>query len=173
MSNGVVITQEILKVNLSYDEINGTFVRRRSHHGRRAGTVAGSLSKNGYIHLHVNGKKYLAHRLAWLYVTGEFPKNDIDHRDGNRSNNAINNLRAATRSENFENLSRKSSNTSGFIGVTFCKQTRRWRAEISASKVKYDLGRHDTPELAGMAYLAAKKEKHKFQPTPRTAATSE
>ena len=129
---------ERLKELYSYDDKSGEFTRLTNAGGYAIGSVAGRLS-NGYISIGIDGKEYGAHRLAWMYVYGEVPLFEIDHIDRNRSNNAIDNLRAATSSEN--NLNRKifKNNTSGCKGVSFTDN--RWRASITIDGKRINLGR--------------------------------
>lgn len=91
------LTQELVLSQLDYNPYSGYFTRRKN------GKPVGSDHGNGYLTVYVLGKHYYAHRLAWLYVTGEWPKDDIDHIDGNRINNSWGNLREATRSQNLIN----------------------------------------------------------------------
>lgn len=93
-----------------------------------------------YASIRVMYKRYLAHRLAWLYVYGEWPPNEIDHIDGNGANNAISNLRAVDSLENNKNMRLRSDNTSGKPGVWWCKSESRWRVEIMVNKKKIHIG---------------------------------
>src|SRR5690348_14306740 len=111
-----------LRAMLNYDPETGLFTWRHTGKGRKA--TVGSNS-HGYvsIRLTVRGKKkgYLAHRLAWFYTYGEWPKNLIDHIDMNPANNAISNLREATHSTNKANRRAPANNSTGFKGVSFNK----------------------------------------------------
>ena len=117
------------------------------------GTVAGSPRPDRRIYIGIDGKRYLAHRLAWFYVHGEWPTEQIDHRDLNPANNAIANLRLATCSQNHGNLRRPSTNTSGFKGIY--RHLRWWRAVIVVRGVRHHLGSFQTPEEAHAAYVVA------------------
>jgi hypothetical protein len=127
-----------LKEMYSYNEESGRFTRLTNSGGYEVGSIAGRLS-NGYISIGIDGKEYGAHRLAWLYVNGEFPLFEIDHKNRDRSNNAIDNLRAVTSSENNHNREIFKSNTSGCKGVSFT--SNRWRASISIDGKRINLGR--------------------------------
>lgn len=97
---------------------------------------------NGYIRIRLdNGKiKLYGHRLAWFYVNGTWPPKFIDHIDNNRSNNSISNLRLADTKTNQYNKTKMTNNTSGYIGVRFCKQTNKYRADIRVEGVKICIG---------------------------------
>ncbi len=134
--------------------------------GTRAGCVDGR-----YWRLRIEGKNYLAHRLVWLLVHKHLPTCHLDHIDGDRGNNQIENLRLTPKNQmdNMQNSAKQSNNTSGYTGVDWHKASNRWRARIKAQGVSYDLGRFDTPEEAYASYLAAKTELHTFQSIPRRA----
>lgn len=147
------LTQEILKELLHYDPDTGVFTwlhrdlrwfkkerSCRSFNTWAAGMVAGWMSATGYWYIGIFGTKYKAHRLAFLYMIGEFPKNDTDHIDGNRINNRWNNLRDVTRSENLKNQAFRKNNTSGFLGVCWHKGTGKWLAQIKVGGKNFHLG---------------------------------
>ena len=140
----------------SYCPESGVFIRRST------GKVVGHKKDNGYIHFCVDYKKYLAHRLAWLYVHGVWPNGDIDHIDGNRSNNKIENLRDVPRSTNLENMKyAKSHNKStGLLGSYLIKKTGRYTSRIKVNKTDVYLGVFDTAKDAHIAYIQAKKKFH-------------
>ncbi|MGV8869313.1 MAG: HNH endonuclease signature motif containing protein [Janthinobacterium svalbardensis] len=147
---------------LNYDRETGTFTWKKSTSGRPiVGKVAGSDDGNGYISIGIDGTNYRAHRLAWLYVHGSFPPNQIDHKDGRRSNNAIANLREATNEENQQNQRVRGSGKP--LGVHFHKATGRWSASIGVNGKQKWLGRFATEAGATSTYLAAKAEFHPFQ----------
>jgi len=129
----------------------------------KEGDEAGSLKDDGYVVIYVLGKPYKAHRLAWLYVNGEFPAGEIDHIDGNKMNNAIINLRDVSREINQQNRRHaKAGNPAGFLGVTVDQKTGKYLARITktGAKTSTSLGRFDTPEEAHAAYVAAKRVLH-------------
>lgn len=132
-----------------------------------AGRAAGCLSKEGYLQIKFGGRQYRAHRLIWLMVFGEFPKEEIDHINGVRDDNALSNLRLANRSGNMQNKAKASNNTSGYTGVSWSKQRNKWKVAIGYLGRKISLGRFDRIEDAARAYLDAKKKLHRFQPEPR------
>jgi hypothetical protein len=121
-----------------------------------SGNDLGSISK-GYKIAEISGCTYRVHRLAWLLHYGVWPKGDIDHINGNRSDNRIDNLREATRSLNLAIRGATKRNTSGFKGVSWDKKKRKWVAQISKDYKRQWFSRHDTPEAAHAAYTAAAK----------------
>lgn len=155
-----MLTQARLKELLSYDQSTGIFTRKITAGGQVPGTIAGTLRKrDGYTDITVDKVKYLSHRLAWLYMTGEFPENDIDHIDGTRNNHAFSNLRSVTRTTNVENQRRaQRNNSSGFLGVS--RRGDKFLAQIWACKKYYSIGLFVTPEEAHAACIAAKRELH-------------
>ncbi len=155
------ITEQSLRNALNYDADTGIFLWAKKCGRGRIGSVAGSISNNGYRSICVYGKHYKAHRLAWLYMNGEFPRNQIDHIDGNRDNNRIENLRDVTKVLNMQNQRKpQRSNTSGFLGVSWQKSRSRWEARIAAFGVQHFLGTYKTAEEANTAYLVAKRNLH-------------
>ena len=151
------LTAERLRELLRYDPDTGVFIRLvTTAPNAPAGGVAGYVSKQiGYVLIGIDREDYLGHRLAWLYMTGEWPQVRLDHRDGNRANNAWINLRLSTQSQNVANSRRRKASASGFKGVSFCKFTGRWRAVIKQDYKFRCLGRFDTPEAAHAAYCEA------------------
>jgi hypothetical protein len=129
---------------------------------RPAGTEAGHLQHKGHVVIQVNKKRYMAHRLAWLLHYGVEAKGEIDHINGRRDDNRIENLRAVTTQINQQNRkAAQSNNKSGLLGVSFHKRTGRWVAQIKTpSSPKRHLGLFDTPEQAHRAYLFAKRQFH-------------
>lgn len=161
------LTAKRLREVLRYDPATGLFKRR--HVTRNWREFAGAQDSQGHVQIRVDGPLYAAHRLAWLYMTGEWPKAGVDHRNGIRSDNRWTNLRAATAAENCQNQVARCTNKSGVLGVRLLKNGK-WNAQIQAGGKKKNLGQFDTLEEAGQAYLAAKQRLHAFQPTPRAAA---
>lgn len=130
-----------------------------------AGKTAGTLNRKGYIVVLIKKIAYQSHRIIWLIVTGEWPEDDIDHRDGIKSNNRWENLRKATNAENKQNSEKYRSNKSGFLGVHL--HGNRWKAQIIVNYKMVHLGFFDTPEEASAAYKKGKQKFHRFQPIPR------
>lgn len=155
--------QDELKKHLLYNPLTGIFTRKVSSGGILAGEIAGGLDPQGYHVITVNGKKYGAHRLAWLYMHSYFPPEHTDHINGVRNDNRICNLRVASHAENLQNqIKPRADNTSGFLGVSLHKPSARWRATIRINGKTTHLGYYPTPELASGSYLASKRQHHSF-----------
>ena len=122
------------------------------------GDELNTLHVEGYIHISINGKQYLGHRIAWALYYGNLPKGEIDHKNCNKSDNKIENLRLATHSQNQSNSGKYKNNKSGFKGVTL--QGGRWRAVIQAEGKQNHLGYFSTPEEAHEAYSTASEYYH-------------
>lgn len=159
-----MVTQERLKELLDYDPGTGIFTWRVSCGTAKAGSVAGTVRPDGYVAIQIDRKPYLAHRLAWLYVHGEFPTDQIDHVNRVRTDNRIENLRLATNAENAQNMSKYRTNTSNVVGVCWNKRGGNWVAFIWLNGKKIHLGLFDTIEEAAAARTAAKAKLHTFHP---------
>ncbi len=135
-----MITQERLKEILHYNPASGLFVWKINIPGVVAiDDYAGHLDTIGYIIIKIDGKKYKAHRLAFLYMTGKIPA-EVDHKNGITNNNSWSNLRQASRSENCRNARRYSNNKSGHKGVYWHARSQRWVAKITVNKKVIQLG---------------------------------
>lgn len=164
------LTLDRLKELLDYNLQTGLFIWKcRTSNRVKVGDVAGRNNGNGYVRIAIDGKNYYAHRLAWMFVHGEIPALEIDHADGNRSNNKIENLRLASHAENGQNQALRATNTSGMIGVSWSKAHGMWCAYIFKSGKKKHLGLFKDLDEAGAAYLSAKAVMHSFQQSPRGA----
>lgn len=155
------ITAARLREVLDYNPETGIFTWRIILKRRNPiGSIAGSLPASGYRLIGIDGTNYRAHRLAWLYVHGEWPKQFIDHIDGDRLNNAIANLRDVSNKTNTENITKpRSTNGTGFLGVVRYKD--KFSAFIKTGNKNHYLGAFNTPEEAHATYLAAKRYVHK------------
>ena len=161
------LTVDRLREVLEYDPTAGVF-RWRIQAGRvPPGGIAGTSLSRRYWIIRVDGCSCLAHRLAWFYVHGRWPADQIDHINGDGFDNRISNLREATAAENQQNQSLHRNNTSGYPGVH--RSNGRWKAQIKVGGRKIHLGQYDTAEEAHGAYLAAKVDRHPFQPFTRAA----
>lgn len=164
-----MLTQTRLKELLQYDPETGVFTWIASKRkNTRAGQVAGCLNKViGYVQIKIDRCRYYGHRLAWLYVNGEFPPNDIDHINRVRSDNRFCNLRLASHAENMQNRSMHRNNTSGHMGVSWDKQHQKWMAHIKFNEKTINLGRFHSINEAVSARKSAELQFHKFQPAQR------
>jgi hypothetical protein len=152
-----------LKESLYYDPDTGIFTNLKSRGAAKKGSVAGCKDSKGHSQIMLGNKRHQAHRLAWLYVHGNFPEKYIDHINEIKTDNRIVNLRLATCQENHQNQSSpQTNNTSGFRGVTWHKQHRKWMAQIMVNGKHKHLGYFDTAEQASEAYVTAKRELHPF-----------
>ena len=124
------------------------------------GMRAGSAKPDSRVSIGINRIEYKAHRLAWFYVTGRWPKNEIDHKNGNNADNRFRNLRKATHAQNMRNRKIQSNNTSGIKGVYWLKRTKRWKAQISLNRKAIHLGYFSTRTKAARAYAVAAKKYH-------------
>lgn len=164
-----MITQNELKETMKNDHNTGKFTWLVANSSKiKIGDRAGSLNSIGYRRIKINGKDYLEHRLVWLYHYGYLPTKHLDHINGIRDDNRIDNLREATSAENHQNRSKSKNNTSGFMGVTWAKHANKWQSRICKGGKNHHLGYYDTPEEAHAAYVKTKAELHTFNPTIRT-----
>lgn len=166
-----ILTQSRLRELLDYNPETGVFTRKLCTANRhKQGEAVGYSGARGYRQAMAEGKKHMLHRLAWLWVHGTWPEFDIDHKNRNRADNRIDNLRPATRSENNHNIGTSRANWSGFTGVAWDKSKRLWVANISANGKQYFLGRFKDPALASAAYQAAKLIYHPTAPVAQQGA---
>lgn len=160
MSN-IEISQAELKSLINYDPDTGIFRWAKSRVGCKKDSIAGNLAPHGYIRICINRTPYLAHRLAWFYVTGEWPSFDIDHIDGKPSNNAFCNLRDVKTHTNVQNVkgARCDSKTK-LLGVDMHKRDGLYRARIMVQGKRKCLGYFKDMNEAYAVYLDAKRRLH-------------
>lgn len=153
--HGGIVGPDLVRRAFVYDPATGHFTRVE---GRKLG-LAGAINNLGYRLIGIVGKKYRAHRLAWLYVHGAWPTGEIDHINGIRDDNRIENLRDVSNRVNQQNRRKAlKSGSTGLLGVSPTK--RGFKAAISLNKASRYLGRFDTAEEAHAAYVDAKRELH-------------
>jgi len=158
-----ILTQSHLKKILNYCPNTGAFTQiSRTSQRVQIGDSPGHVSKkDGYIRICFNGRYYLAHRLAFLYMKGAFPLNSCDHINHIRDDNRWCNLREATNSQNSRNASLRCDNITGITGVSWCKKTRKWNANITINKRHINLGRFEEKNHAIVARWMA-DDKYNF-----------
>jgi len=171
-----------LRKLLAYDPETGVFtwlpreectVYDRKWNAQWAGAIAGlNCDRDGYLRTFIKGRHFQAHRVAWAISYGYWPAEQIDHIDGDRANNRLANLREATPSQNSQNIGFVARNTSGFHGVGWHAQAKKWQAQIRCGGKNKYLGLFDEPHEAYAVYLAAKARLHPFHPVPRDVACS-
>ena len=150
-----MITLNELKQKIYYNPDDGSFTRIL-----KDGSTGRTNKKKNYAGIRISGKSYPAHRLAWLYMTGEWPSKFIDHINRDPSDNRWCNLREASYAENNRNKSIGTDNTSGYKGVNWHKHKNKWRSEIKVNKKVIHLGYYDNKEEAAEAYIQAAKKYH-------------
>lgn len=154
-----MITQEYLRTILHYNPETGIFIWKIQMSNRmKIGEIAGFINNHGYVRIGIKGRICNGHTLAWLYVYGEWVKH-LDHKNRNKSDNRICNLRLADKSKNACNSKDKSNNTSGQRGVRFYRNA--WKARIKVGYEEIHLGTFDTKEQATQAYIDASRHYHK------------
>lgn len=146
---------------LNYDPETGVFRWAKSRGTQKAGALAGTMV-SGYLMIALDWRQYGAHRLAWLYMTGKFPLHQVDHINGDKTDNRFVNLRDVDRSVNQQNLKKARSNniSSGLLGVTFHKKDKKYRARITHNQKRIELGSFDDKHEAYAVYLEAKRRLH-------------
>ena len=157
-----MLTQDKLKEISHYDPETGKFTWRVTMASKAiAGNTVGSKTLAGYLETQIFNKRYLLHRLAWLYVHGEMPDEHIDHINGIKDDNRLCNLREVTRFTNMQNMREPTKrNKQGLLGVSYDKFRNKFKAQIRINEKNTYLGRFDTAELAHEAYLSAKRQHH-------------
>lgn len=155
-----MITQQELKELLSYNPETGEFTWKVNRSRlAKAGQIAGCDDGTGYRAIHIKGKSWKAHRLVFIWHTGDYPK-CIDHINGNKSDNRWENLRPATRGQNNQNQSIRSDNTSGFKGVYYLKKNRKWAAQVTVDGKQKYLGLYQSEYEAGEVARKAREHYH-------------
>ena len=160
MSKKDLPSPEYLRQRLRYEPETGRLIwlshpdLPQKWNTRYAGTEAGNVGARGYRDVRIYGRVLKAHRIIWAILHNQWPSHEIDHIDGNRANNKVNNLRHATRTENNHNIGISRRNKSGVMGVFWEDKRRKWKAYIRVNNVQNNIGRYDTFDDA----VAARKE---------------
>lgn len=155
-----LLTHARLLALVAYDPNTGHFASISKRGGVRRGRPLGHTEANGYRRICIDGKRYLAHRLAWFFVHGRWPAEMIDHQNLQRDDNRLSNLREATISQNQRNQPARAS-ISGLKGAHWNATRNYWQSYIKANGGRsVFLGRFETAEEAHAAYVAAATEMH-------------
>lgn len=152
-----MITYEEVREMFDYDPITGILSWKKTGKGRKR-TVAGCLDGKGHYTIHLRPRSYQLHRIIWLWQTGEWPNGTVDHKNRIGTDNRWCNLRVANQTQQNANQTVRRTNTSGYKGVFWHKECKRYAAVIHVKGKKLWLGLHDTPEVAAAAYLEAAKK---------------
>lgn len=156
-----MLTAERLRQALDYSPETGFFCWRERLSCRiRIGDVAGCIASDGYVRIRIDGVSYLGHRLAWLYVQGQWPAEQIDHVNGIKSDNRLRNLRPCSCIENAHNAPCHADNGVGLKGVTIERRTGRFFARICVNRRTIHLGTFSTTKEAAQAYDTAARHLH-------------
>jgi len=158
-----MIDQDELRTLFHYNPDTGIFTWRIVGGIKAVGSIAGYIDHEGYRRVTFHRKAHRMHRLAWLYVHGELPPNEIDHINGIRDDNRLCNLRAVICGDNLKNKAMQKNNTSGVVGVHWSKKSKKWLARIKVSSKEIYLGAYDDLELAELVRAEA-EIKYGFHP---------
>lgn len=153
------LTAQRLRELLHYDPETGVFTWRKFRAWNAVkGQALTSLNKDGYLHANIFGVPTPLHRLAWLYVTGEWSEHDLDHKNLIKTDNRWVNIRPATKSQNNKNVGLTVRNKSGYKGVSRCGT--RWRAQCRVDGKNHAIGYFANPEDASLAYQKFASQNH-------------
>jgi len=160
-----IISQEQLKEFINYDSETGLFTWAKFRGGSaKKNSLAGTIDKEGYRVIRVNMKIYKAHRLAWFYIYGIFPKKDLDHINQIKHDNRISNLREVTNSENHQNRGINKNNSSGHKGVYWNKSNKKWQSSIGINGKLRFLGYFSELSDAIKTREMAEQNLHPYKP---------
>jgi hypothetical protein len=152
------ITLKYINEYLTYDSLSGNLYQRKKRPKIQVGALAGGLTGKGYRYIQLNGKKYPAHHIVWLLETGELPKKQIDHIDGDKLNNNFLNLREVTNKQNTENRGKQKNNKTGYKGVSFNNRLQKYVSQIQHNNQPIYIGVYATAYEAHLAYEKKAKE---------------
>jgi len=151
-----MLTQE--EVKYYFDYVDGKLIWKNPRGTKvKPGDIAGCVSGSGYLHLKIEGKQYQNHRIIWLWHYGYFPENDLDHRDQDKTNNRIENLREVGQVCNSRNCGSPKNNTSGVKGISYHKHRRKWYVHIEILYEQKHIGSHHDFTEAVAHRLAAEQ----------------
>lgn len=160
-----MITFEQLHQIFDYDGTH--LVWKQSGRNRRVGSIAGCTNTLGYRVIRICGALELEHRLVWLWHYGIYPEKNLDHANGDRSDNRLDNLRECSQAQNLQNRARPKKNRKHqWQGCDFHKTMNKWRVRIRANGAIHLIGYYTDPEEAQAAYFEAKERLHTFHPDP-------
>lgn len=167
------ITAENIRTFVDYDSVTGRFTWKTREirpgmkltdegwNTRFAGKlVAERRHRHGHLQIGLFCKNYIAHRIAWMWFYGVKPERDLDHKNGDPSDNRISNLRLATTSQNLMNSKTRTDNTSGVKGVSWSRKSKKWYAYIVVDQKMRALGLYDEIDDAITARKRAETELH-------------
>lgn len=159
-----MITLDELRSYLNYDLDTGIFTWAiPTARNIKVGAKTGLLKNTGYVQIRFKNKYYLAHRLAWMYVTGVMPKVLIDHINGDKTDNRFCNLRESTYAQNIQNVKKAFRNNKlGLLGTTYRADIKKFISRITVNKKLIQLGHFNSAEEAHQAYLTAKRKIHEY-----------
>lgn len=152
------LTSDKVKELLNYSPETGVFRWKIGTRKVKVGDFAGCLDSRGYLKIGINKRGYTAHRLAWLYMTGDWPKGSLDHINGNQLDNCWKNLREANKYQQQMNIRRAKNNTSGYKNVFWNPRYSKWEVKGSANGKRFYLGRYKTKEEGNEVYVKWAKE---------------
>ena len=151
-----MLTQKELKELLHYNPDTGVFTWLVSGKNRvKVGHAAGCVNSHGYVKITLQGKSYSAHRLAWLYITGDWPKQQVDHINHDKKDNSWGNMREVTPSQNSRNVRALGRGSSNYKGVSYRNDSGSWRAIIRHGGKNNYLGSFDCEHEAALVYNQA------------------
>lgn len=153
-----MLTQDYVKDKINYDKTTGEFTWKINRGKVKKGNKI-QTKRNGYLAVGINYKTYALHRIAWLYEYGYFPK-EIDHINGNKSDNRIENLRECTRVQNCQNRVDTKNKSSGIRNVHWHKLAKKWQVRIQYNKKRICIGLFDDVELAELVAIEARNKYH-------------
>lgn len=156
-----MITQQRLKELFNYCPDTGILTQKtRTSQRVKVGEDVGCLTRNGYLKIFCQGRNYRVHRLAWLYVYGDYPDEDIDHINGIRTDNRLCNLRLATRSQNNCNSKLRADNKTSYRNVHFFKRTGTYQVQVRLNGKRVNGGYFATAEEASVVATKMRKQLH-------------